>query len=287
MGSLYGFELESELPLRRLNRAPGVRGTLAVELAGEPLVEPAQEPAGVLEDEAGRRWYASYETGEDCLLAMPPTVAFALQPSAGRVIVEPRGNDAELLEHRIASSAICTLLAMRGDLVLHAAAATVDGRATIFCGPTRRGKSTLVRALGAAGHPVLSEDGLAISLAGEPTAFPGARGVRVRGGEDGGRVTLAPDPGPEEPGPCPPGAVVLLGERGDSLRVERLERSRALALLTPNLVHSGGRAAIGRAFANLATLLASTPAFRASLPDDLNRLPAAAEGLLASTAVQV
>jgi len=31
MGSLYGFEVESELPLRRLNRAPGERGTLRVE----------------------------------------------------------------------------------------------------------------------------------------------------------------------------------------------------------------------------------------------------------------
>lgn len=283
MGSLYGFEIESELELRRLNRAAGVRGTLQVNLADEPLLEPAGAPAGVLEDEAGRRWYASYETGTECMLVMPPTVAFLLEPQAGRVTVEPRDEDGELLEHRIASSAICTLLAMRGDLVLHASAAQVGDGALIFCGPTRRGKSTLARALGAAGNPVLSEDGLAISLDGAPVAFPGARGIRVRGGGDGRLVTLAADPGPEEPGPCPVGAVVLLSGRGESLQIERLEPSRALALLTPNLVHSGGRAAIAAAFANLARLLGSAPAFRASLPDDLTLLPAACRDLIAST----
>jgi hypothetical protein len=77
-------------------------------------------------------------------------------------------------------------------------------------------------------------------------------------------------------------AVVLLGERGGRLTVEPLEPARALALLTPNLVHSGGRAAIGAAFADLATLLGPTPAFAASLPDDLGALPAAALELLDS-----
>jgi hypothetical protein len=48
-------------------------------------------------------------------------------------------------------------------------------------------------------------------------------------------------------------------------------------------VHSGGRGAIGDAFANLATLLSSAPAFAASLPDDLAALPASAQGLLDAT----
>ena len=32
------------------------------------------------------RWYASYENGDTCLLAMPPTGAFLLEPAAGRVV---------------------------------------------------------------------------------------------------------------------------------------------------------------------------------------------------------
>ncbi len=79
---------------------------------------------------------------------------------------------------------------------------------------------------------------------------------------------------------------MLLGERGEELEVEVLEPARALALITSNLVHSGGRASLSAAFGNLARLLHSVPAFRASLPDDLGELPAVAERLLDSIAVR-
>lgn len=279
MPSLYGYEVESELPLRRLNSAPGERGVLTVGRAARPLEEPAREPEGVLEHDDGRRWYASFEGEGECLLVLPPTGAFLLEPQAARVTVDPRDDDRELLEHRLASSAVCTLLALRGDLVLHAAAVEADGRAVVFCGPTTRGKSTLARVLGELGRPVLGEDGIAISLGGEPLAHPGARGIRVR---DGARrtVTLVGDPGPREPRASMVAAVVVLGERGTELEVERLEPARALALTTPNLVHSGGIGAIGAAFGSLAALLGRVPALRASLPDDLDALPEAAESLL-------
>ena len=285
MGSLYGFEVKSALPLRRLNAAAGTRGELRVEAAAGPLRAPAREPAGALTDDEGRCWYASYELEDGrCLLELPPAVSFLLEPAAGRIVVDSRDDDAGLLEHRIASAAICTLLALRGDLALHASAVEAGGRAVLFCGPTMRGKSTLARALGEAGCRVLGEDGIAVDLEGERAiAFPGARGVRVRSRDGDGRrrTDLVADPGGEEPPPCPVGAVVLLGERGDALEVEPLERARALALLTPNLIHSGGRASIGAAFARLATLLGSVPAFSVSLPDDLAALPATAQDFLA------
>src|SRR6188768_3639062 len=122
MGSLYGFEVKSDLPLQRLNSATGTRGELVVEVAAELLAAPAGEPAGSLTDDDGRRWYASYELENgDCLLQMPPTGSFLLGPALKRIVVESTDDDAELLEHRLASSAICTLLSLRGDLALHAA----------------------------------------------------------------------------------------------------------------------------------------------------------------------
>lgn len=281
MGSLYGHEVRSELPLCRLNAAAGTRGVLTVVETSTQLVEPEREPEGVLEDDRGWRWYASYEEDGSCLMFMPPTGAFLLEPEAMRVTVDYRGDDFDLLEHRIASSAICTLLALREDLALHASAVEVGGRAIVFCGPTTRGKSTLARKLGEAGFPVLGEDGIAISLEGEPVAFPGARGIRVRQ-EGGGSVALAPDPGPREPEPCAVVAAVLLDERGPELEIERLERARALTMFTPNLVHSGGHGSIGNAFGRLAQLLSFVPAYRAALPDDLEALPEAAKILLAS-----
>lgn len=284
MGSLYGFEIKSEVPLRRLNSAAGSRGELTLERAAVPLAVPAGEPAGSLVGEDGYCWYASYELeGGECLLRLPPTGSFLLDPKRGRVVVEPTDDDAELLEHRIASSAVCTLLALQGDLVLHAAAVEAEGRAIVFCGPSLRGKSTLAAALGAAGCRLLAEDGVVVAQgAREPLAYPGARGVRMRRTSNDGatRTELLGDPGPGEPEPCPVGAIVLLGERRDAFAVESLEPVQALTQLTPNLVHSGGRGSIGAAFARLAALLGSVPALRASLPDDLASLPLAARELL-------
>lgn len=284
MSSLYGFEVKSDLPLLRLNSAAGTRGELRIEVAAGALDRPDQAPVSALVTDDGRCWYASYELEDGrCLVELPPTASFLLEPASGRIIVDSEASDAELREHRIVSSAVCTLLSMCGDLVLHASAVDAGGRAVLFCGPTQRGKSTLALALGEAGYRLLGEDGIAIELDdGRPVAFPGARGVRVRSRDGNGRArtNLLPDPGRGEPDPCPVGAVVLLGERGKRLTVEPLQPARALALLTPNLVHSGSRAAIGVAFANLAGLLGSTPAFAASLPDDLEDLASSAEGLL-------
>jgi hypothetical protein len=283
MGSLYGLDVKAGLPLRRLNAAAGTRGELTIEVTTEPLPVPDGEPVSTLVDDDGRRFYASHELGGRCLLELPPSGEFLLDPEAVRVRVSVGDGDEDLREHRIVSSAVCTLLAMRGDLVLHASAVAVDGRAVLFCGPTGRGKSTIALALGEAGHPVLGEDGVAIDLErGEPVAYPGARGIRVRSLDpDGARRTdLAPDPGPGEPPPCPVAAVVLLGERGQALSIEALPAARALALLTPNLVHSGGREAIAAAFGGLARLLGTVPAFRASLPGNLEALPGAGADLL-------
>ncbi len=287
MGSLYGFEIRSDLPLRRLNPIAGTRGELTIATV-TGLAAPAGGAVSTLVDEAGHCWYASYELDDGrCLLELPPSGRFLVDPVDGRVEVERADGDDELLEHRVASSAICLLLALRGDLVLHASAIESGGRAVLFCGPTQRGKSTLARALGEAGRRLLGEDGIAIELGdGVAMAFPGARGVRVRRRDENGRVRtdLVADPGEGAPPPRPVAAVVLLGERGAGLEVERLEPARALALLTPNLVHSGARGAIGAAFANLATLLGSVPAFAASLPDDLDALPSSAMELLDATA---
>ncbi len=283
MSSLYGFEVKTELPLRRLNAAPGTRGELTIDVARAPLPAPRGEPVSTLIGDDGRRFYASYELDGHCLLELPPSGEFLLDPAAVRLTVDIGDDDEALREHRIVSSAVCTLLAMRSDLALHASAVAVEGRAVLFCGPSGRGKSTLALALGEAGNEVLSEDGVAISIGPEgPIAFPGARGIRVRSlGPDGSRRTdLVPDPAPRQPPPCPVAAVVLLGERGEALTIEPLEAARSLALLTPNLTHSGTREAIGAAFGRLARLLHTVPVFRASLPEDLGSLPSAAAGLL-------
>jgi hypothetical protein len=281
MASLFGYEVESELPLRRLNQAPGTRGRLVVETTTERLFDPA-ETAHTDRLPDGRLFIATAERDGACIVHMPPTATFMLRTGDPlRIAVEPDQDGDGLLEHRFVSAAACMLLSMHGDVVLHASAVETGGRAVAFCGATGRGKSTLARALGELGHPVLSEDGIAISLdGGDPTAFPGARGVRIRDRNGSRGTKLVPDPGPAEPDPSPLAALVVLGARGPAFRTERLERSRALALLTSELVHTGGRESIASAFAGLAKLLHSVPSFAVSLPDDLAALPNAAQKVL-------
>jgi hypothetical protein len=288
MPSLYGYEIESELPLTRLNQAPGTRGAISISQLTDPPAASEGEPVAQVDAEDGTPLYVVYVEDGRCALKMPPSGWFELDPNAGTVGVLREGGDDELLEHRISSTAICTLLAMRGDLTLHASGVALDGRAVIVCGASWAGKSSLARALGEAGHEVLGEDGIAIDLTAEPIAYPGPRGVRVRSGEgEGLRVDLAPDPGPAEPGPCAIGAVILLLERGDELLIERLDPTVALTRLTQTMIHDGTHDGISASFARLARLLHTVPGFTASLPDDLPELPAAAQDLLDATGLQV
>lgn len=278
MGSLYGYEVETDLTLDRLNEARGERGTIFLDTTPSPLPIPQQEPVATLETEdGGVLVYASYEVADGCLLEMPPTGSFLIEPEARRVTSDAPVRD-ELFEHRLESAAACTLLAMRGDLALHSAAIEVGGRAVVFCGPSHRGKSTIARVLAASGRRMLAEDGLAIAFEDGPVAYPGARGIRVRDAQ--GRVTLDTETDPGEPPPQKVAAVILLGERGEQLSVEPLEPATAMARFTSSLIHSGSRGGIAQAFGNLAQLFHTVPPILASVPDDLEALPAAAEELL-------
>src|ERR1700710_308898 len=121
MSSLYGFEVKSDLPLLRLNSAAGTRGELRIEAAAGTLERTHPGPVSTLVTDDGRGCYSCYELGEGrSLLELPPTASFLLEPASGRVVVDSEEEDAELREHRIVSSALCTLLSMRGELVLPA-----------------------------------------------------------------------------------------------------------------------------------------------------------------------
>ncbi len=59
------------------------------------------------------------------------------------------------------------VLRARGDLALHASASIVGGRAVGFVGPGGAGKSTLAAALTRRGHPLLTDDVLALRMRGD------------------------------------------------------------------------------------------------------------------------
>jgi hypothetical protein len=68
----------------------------------------------------------------------------------------------------------------RGDHVLHAAAAEIDGGAVLLAAPGRFGKTTLAMALHRAGYRLLTEDGACCTSESVPRLYPGPTSVRVR-----------------------------------------------------------------------------------------------------------
>jgi len=62
------------------------------------------------------------------------------------------------------------LLHQREEIVLHASAVRVNGRAILFCGASGAGKSTLAAVLAQRGLPLITDDVCAITLspAGAP-----------------------------------------------------------------------------------------------------------------------
>ena len=288
MGSLFGHTVTSELPLARLNPVPGVRGSLEVLRAvGDPLERHAQLTAW--SEQTGQRFALARCSDGELVAACSATGSWLLEPSRGVIHAEPHeGADPAAVEHRIVSVMIPLLLAERGDLVVHASAVETPSGAVLFAGPSGRGKSTTVAALSRAGMPVLAEDGLALGLTeAGALAWAGARGIRLKGpGDAAGAAAadypagLAADSGVVPAQGLPVAAMVVLGERGEELVVQRLSPGEAAAAMAPNLFHRGGPEGLRPAFALLARLAGSVPAFRASLPDDLGALATAAPRLV-------
>jgi hypothetical protein len=281
MGSLFGYEVvEAGLPLRRLRPDPGPRGRLVVR-AGERLLE-TDGDLTAYDDTAGSL-LALARAGDRVLMWCEVAGAFALHPGAGLVEAEPRGAPGDAWEHRLVATAVPLLLAERGDVVLHAGAVDAGGRAVVFLGPSRRGKSTLALALTRAGLPLIAEDGVALSAGDPPLVWPGPLGVRLkRAHADGGRRVELHFPEAEAPAAVPLGALVVLEPRGTALRVERIDPADAVPALLAGLFHAGGVDALRPAFSRLAPVAGRARVFSASLPDDLEALDDAAARLLAA-----
>jgi hypothetical protein len=285
--SLYGYEVDSAFPLHRLLSAPGPRGRVelrrAVPSADVGRIVHFWSDAGVTFTlrRAGRALQAS------CSL----TGDFVVDGEAGTVDAAPSDAADELWEHRMVATAFPLLAAERGDTVAHAAAVEVDGRAVVFVGPPRRGKSTLAAAAASVGYRVLAEDGAAIELlpAGA-LVWPGPTGIRAAaqvmsslglsrdGGGERKRTHFLPEVRHADV-PVPLGALVVLGERGAAASLTRLEPAAAVPSIVPSLIF-GGSDRLGEAFRGAARIAELVPCFRACLPDDLGLIQAELRSLL-------
>ena len=113
------------------------------------------------------------------LLNIPDIARFLLKD--GREIVyEPApGGDLSDIPIFVLGTAFGILLHQREQIVLHASAVRVNGRAVLFCGQSGAGKSTLAAALAARGYPLMNDDVCAITVVnGVPTVQSDGRQLK-------------------------------------------------------------------------------------------------------------
>jgi hypothetical protein len=200
-GVVFGWDVLSELDLCYL-RTGGGGAPIEVdeeepgpEPSGEPLLEWEPRPEhpfharlhrldgghGVWIEGMGGFTHQSARDGDRPRLTVPP------------------GVDPVRREERVWGIPAALGLIARGDVAVHAAAVEIDGRALVFAGPGRFGKTTLAARLLQDGHRVLAEDLSCIRPGAVPEVLPGPAMLRVRrdvleGLHIGGAHAVADDP---------------------------------------------------------------------------------------------
>lgn len=167
----YGLTISSELPLPEL--IPAQDGTPELRIWFGAIER--------LPDEVGRQGDFVRAGVAEAVLFWDAVAAFHIRQGR-EIIVEPHpGVDGNLLRSFLLGSAVGVALDQRGLLTLHASAVEIDGCAVAFIGWKGFGKSTTAAALHARGHRLLTDDILALDLAGDaPVIYPGFAQLKLR-----------------------------------------------------------------------------------------------------------
>jgi hypothetical protein len=288
--ALYGYELASSHALHHGRSGPALRGRLRIELTDADLLQGHGELIAWSEEPEG---FAIFRVPDGLLVWCQAAGVYRIDADAGVITTSPRGAS-DVWEHRLSTTVLPLLLAERGDLALHAATVFDGPRAVAFCGTSGRGKSTLSAALGLSGHLVSAEDGTVLSdLDDRPLVWPGPIGVRVTaqtwarlGGHPDRAASLAKAvrrcAGDHLPVTAPRAlsSVIVLRERGGSrLELRELDPPAALRALVPNAIFAGPEA-LATTMHQVARIAERVPVLEARLPDDLDRVGAAAAEIL-------
>lgn len=292
---IYGYRIESEATFARLRLGATDRGTIAVRRTERALLEQSGQIVQVVEDPSRDSVaFLVARVGSRLVAWCAYSGAYEIDAAAGLILSDR--DEGEAWEDRLLTGVLPMLLLDRGELLLHACAVRTEQGALVIAGPSGRGKSTLAAVLDSLGLSMLAEDCAALTLhPGGPRLWPGVAGVRLHAEAAaalrhfspaltnlrGKEVHLPPHPPPGDP--LPVAGLVLLDPRGgQGLEVQRLEGPQALASLFPSVY----RLEIERspeAFARAGELVRAGRCFRASFPEDVDRLPRLALDLVEQT----
>jgi hypothetical protein len=154
-------------------------------IAGEPrsavevTIRRGAVPEALLEPTAaGPTWQIA---GKQFLLHIPNIARFLLNDGNQIVFAPDSEASAEDVPIFLLGTVFGILLHQREQIVLHASAVEVNGKAVAFCGSSGAGKSTLAAALSQQGYRLLTDDVCAITLptSGTPIVHPDGRQLKL------------------------------------------------------------------------------------------------------------
>lgn len=249
----YRLTVRSELPL------PG-----GVEIAeGDPRLAGGCDLSvvrGRAAIEGPARALGLYRHAEGKLLFELPGIGRYLCAEDGCITVE-RLQDAsdDLLADYLVATALPAMLWMRGEIVLHAAAAVLPGasRAVAIGGASGSGKSTVLRQLVAAGARMIADDTIRLRFSGDEIEVSGLAGGYFLAGAGQAERAFHAVPPESRAESAALGGIALLGlPRRETAEWRRLGGVDALEALLASRHRPRVPALLGRDPAVLATLAA-------------------------------
>jgi hypothetical protein len=281
-------ESEFALDARRLDDARATPDYLVRE-GGIREVGP-EPPRGVLVAELRFPGYGysaveSPERPEAWTIRYDGSAQFVIDRGANTITVHPESAEGRrIVPVLLGTNVLAHVLAREGELVLHASAVELGGRALAIVGGVGAGKSTLAALLCGAGARLVSDDMLRVDLSeGAPSCFRGTGVVRLRpaaaslaseiaGAEvietADGRVGVIPAPAPSDRPPLGAVLVPAPSREAAELEVVRLGDPEALVELLryPRLIAWRTSGPIRAHFDGAARLAQSLPLYRATIP---------------------
>jgi ribosomal protein S18 acetylase RimI-like enzyme len=283
---LHGLRIHSAVPL---NAPPAGDIEAACDLLIEfdddtrPILPPEGERlAGY--DSSNGQGYVVVDAGDEYRFVFHRTAEFRISRdlSVIRARLAP-GVDPEIASLLITGTLLAAVRTLAGDLVLHASAVEIGGRALAFSGDSGMGKSTLAAALCTDGARLVSDDLLRLEPgdggwrchAGpdEVRLRPGAVGVIPQTAWRGSRTTVDNRVAArlEAAAPILPLAAIVvprLSRQARTARATRLTRPRALMWLMacPRVQGLARVDLIQQQLSGVGRLTASVPVFEVVVP---------------------
>jgi hypothetical protein len=149
----FGLKIRSVIPFLEL--VPGSEGDADVSISYGSVPEHLANPTSTT---------VLTETSADRFLLRMPAARFEVTQGAQIVIDRVPGSEDGDIRALTLGCPLAALLMQRGALVLHASGIATRRGAVVFAGASGRGKSTLVAALVARGHRMLTDDLAAIEV---------------------------------------------------------------------------------------------------------------------------